>query len=199
MTGMAKRTKHAAVRRPIRLASYDTSFAPAPRRPGVVKQLNGEGANPTVQEQADDWLVDELAGGEPAVEDFEPQPELRRIRTHFPEAGEAYDGGLSDGYVYRITFAAGRLDRTYELIRVFLKEHGYGSVPIPADTRELRAFRLPPKLRQQLSLFGEDGYVHNPLRILFPREGARRGALLLELYNEAETGHLLKFHGRTVG
>ena len=197
---MAKQPKHAAVRRPIRLASYGNSFAPAPRRPGVVKQLDRT-ASPSAEEPADDWQVDEFgereAGGE--AEDFAPQPELRRIRRNFPAAGESYDGGLSDGYVYRITFAAGRLDRTYELIRVFLEEHGYGQVPVPADTKELRAFRLPPNLRQQLSLFGEDGYVHNPIRILFPREGTRRGALQLELYNEAEPGHLLKFHGRSVG
>ena len=132
----------------------------------------------------------------------EPAPPLEAIvspatiRRNFPVRGEESEGGVSDGYCFRIAFAAGRQDRSYEMLRAFLDEQGYGGVPVPADVGELRRFRLPPKLRHQLSLFGEDGYVHNPLKILFPPPGGRRGSLLLELYNEKEPGHLLRFHRR---
>ena len=119
-----------------------------------------------------------------------------RLREDFPAAGPDARGGQSDGYCYRMTFAAGRAAASYELLRAFLREEGYGELPLPADVEELRQFRLPPKLRHQLSLFGEDGYVHNPLKILFPPPGAKRGALLLELYDERAAGHLLRFHRR---
>ncbi|OAV46012.1 hypothetical protein A3850_018945 [Lewinella sp. 4G2] len=118
------------------------------------------------------------------------------LRYNFPAAGPVAEGGTSDGYCYRISFAAGRLDRTYALIVTFLEEQGYRGLPLPADVAELKQFRLPPKLRHQLSLFGEDGYVHNPIKILFPNSGGQRGQLILELYNEAEPGHLVKFHRR---
>jgi hypothetical protein len=118
------------------------------------------------------------------------------IRSDFPPAGTEREGGTSDGYRLRIQFRAGRLDQTYRLLRAFLREQGYGAVPIPATVEELRAFRLPPRLRHQLSLFGEDGYVHNPLKILFPPPGGKRGALWLELYDERAAGHLLRFHRR---
>ncbi|MBC6992675.1 hypothetical protein QWY85_02725 [Neolewinella lacunae] len=114
-----------------------------------------------------------------------------RIREHFPAVGPD-----CDGHCYRITFAAGRLERTYDMILTFLQEQGYANVPVPGNIQELRKFRLPPKLRHQLSLFGEDGYVHNPIKILFPSPAGRRGELCLELYNEAAPDHLLKFHRR---
>ncbi|MEO0731211.1 MAG: hypothetical protein AAFZ52_00135 [Bacteroidota bacterium] len=120
----------------------------------------------------------------------------RRIRYNFPTAGEVREGGTSDGYCYRITFAAGRLEVTYKMVLAFLREHGYGDLPLPANAAELRAFRLPPKLRHQLSLFGDDGYVHNPLKIIFPRPAGHRGALRLELYDERTPNHLLRFHRR---
>ncbi len=123
-------------------------------------------------------------------EDSSSDPSFR-IRQHFPALGPD-----CDGHCYRITFAAGRLERTYDMILTFLKEQGYANVPVPNNTQELRKFRLPPKLRHQLSLFGEDGYVHNPVKILFPSPAGRRGELLLELYNEAAPDHLLKFHRR---
>ncbi|THH37628.1 hypothetical protein E4021_14235 [Neolewinella litorea] len=119
------------------------------------------------------------------------------MRDRFPEAGAEAQGGVSDGYCFRITFAAGRLGQTLELLRAFLAEEGYGDIPLPADAEELKKFRLPPKLRHQLSLFGEDGYVHNPVKVLFPPPGARRGALTLEIYNEHAPGHLLRFHRRS--
>jgi len=118
------------------------------------------------------------------------------IRYNFPAAGESREGGLSDGYCYRITFAAGRLERTYDLVVAFLNEQGYGNLPLPANAEELRRFKLPPKFRRQLSLFGDNGYCHNPIRILFPVPAGHKGALKLELCNEAHERHLLRFHRR---
>lgn len=116
------------------------------------------------------------------------------IRYNFPGVGEEVDGGASDGYCFRIRFEAGRLERTYEMVRAFLREEGYADLPIPKDAEELRLFRLPPKLRHQLSLFGDNGYVHNPVKILFPVPAGRRGALVVELYNEGCPEHLTRFH-----
>jgi len=116
------------------------------------------------------------------------------IRHAFPAAGDRLEGGISDGYCYRVTFAAGRLKSTFALVRAFLAEHGYEDVPLPRDEDELRLFRLPPKLRHQLSLFGDNGYVHNPVKILFPVPAGRKGGLTLELYNEAVSDHLIRFH-----
>ncbi len=116
------------------------------------------------------------------------------LRYNFPEADEEIAGGTSDGYCFRVTFAAGRLERTYEMVRNFLKEEGYGSMPIPKDAEELKLFRQPPKLRHQLSLFGDNGYVHNPVKILFPVPAGQRGGLIVELYNEASLNHLTRFH-----
>jgi hypothetical protein len=118
------------------------------------------------------------------------------IRDDFPAAGSGREGGVSDGYCYRVQFRAGKLEQTYVMLLAFLHEQGYGDIPVPATVAELRAFRLPPKMRQQLSLFGEDGYVHNPIKILFPPPGARRATLFLELYRERAEGHLLRFHRR---
>lgn len=116
------------------------------------------------------------------------------IRYNFPGVGEEVEGGASDGYCFRVVFAAGRLERTYEMVRAFLKEQGYGALPIPKDSEELRLFRLPPRLRHQLSLFGDNGYVHNPIKILFPVPAGRRGALIVEIYNEDSPDHLVRFH-----
>ena len=162
-----------ATQRPVLLASYG----------GAVRSLL-----PTSEPRPVDEALEVPAANVAAI-----GPSLR---DNFPTAGAAAYGGSSDGYCFTITFASGRLEGTYAMLREFLKEQGYGSVAIPADVGELRAFRLPPKLRHQLSLFGNDGYVHNPLKILFPPPGGKRGALLLELYNEAAEGHLLRFHGR---
>ncbi|MEM6769242.1 MAG: hypothetical protein AAF597_01550, partial [Bacteroidota bacterium] len=84
------------------------------------------------------------------------------IRHSFPPAGEEREGGFSDGYCFRITFAAGTLAKSFDLVRSFLREQGYAGVPLPTTAEELRRFKLPPKLRHQLSLFGDNGYVHNP-------------------------------------
>ena len=129
-------------------------------------------------------------------EEESPQSYTTVIRHSFPKAGEEREGGLSDGYCFRISFAAGKLEKSYDLVRSFLREQGYAGVPLPKSVQELRRFRLPPKLRHQLSLFGDNGYVHNPVKILFPTPAGNRGALLLEIYNEREEDHLLLFHHR---
>lgn len=113
------------------------------------------------------------------------------IRTQFPEAG-AYAGGISDGWEYRVVFAGSNLEYTYRMIRGFLEEEGYGDVPLPATAADLRLFR---RARGQLQLFAERGYVHNPVKILFPDKPKQRGTLILCLYNEKAEGHLLRFHG----
>ena len=63
--------------------------------------------------------------------------------------------------------SAGRLVYTYEMVKQFLQEEGYGDVPIPATADELKLFRRPRQ--SQLQLFAERGYIHNPIKILFSR------------------------------
>lgn len=119
------------------------------------------------------------------------------LRDEFPEAGSDYLGGSSDGWEYRTVFAGGSLDRSFEMVRQFLIDEGLGDIPIPASADELRLFRLPKN--RQTFLFLENGYVHNPIKILFPPVGQRaRAALILCVYNPAIEGHLLRFHGRNL-
>jgi hypothetical protein len=115
------------------------------------------------------------------------------IRTQFPTAGTEYLGGKSDGYEYRTSFAGSNLEATYEMVRQFLKEEGYGDLPLPRNAEELRLFRLPTRNRQIL-MFEDNGYVHNPIRILFPIDRRIQRKLHLHLYNEQDPDHLLKFH-----
>ncbi|MCB0584978.1 MAG: hypothetical protein KDD06_06585 [Phaeodactylibacter sp.] len=115
------------------------------------------------------------------------------LREEFPPAGSDYMGGESDGYEYRTVFAGSNLETTYEMVRQFLKEEGYGEVPIPASAEELKLFRLPTR-NKQILLFEDNGYVHNPVRILFPLDRRKRASLILCLYNEKDPQHLLKFH-----
>jgi hypothetical protein len=115
------------------------------------------------------------------------------LRDNFPPAGTDYLGGESDGYEYRTVFAGASLERSYEMIAQFLKEEGYGDIPLPRNAEELKLFRLPTRNRQIL-LFEDNGYVHNPVKILFPIDRRRRSTLILCLYNESDPDHLLKFH-----
>lgn len=128
--------------------------------------------------------------------DQSPGINQRGLRYNFPTEPGEVEGGVSDGYCFRMVFGGGRYENSYQMIKAFLLEHGYGDVPVPETVTELTMFRLPQKLRHQLSLFGEDGYVHNPIKILFPPPGGRRGSLTLELHDEAAKGHLLRFHLR---
>lgn len=115
------------------------------------------------------------------------------MREQFPQAGSDYMGGSSDGWEYRSVFAGSKLASTYDMVRQFLREEGYGDVPLPASADELRLFKRPRNA--QLQLFGERGYIHNPIKILFPYPPAPRNALTLCIYNEQADGHLLRFHG----
>ncbi len=124
----------------------------------------------------------------------EPPAELRvPIREQFPPSGSDYLGGTSDGWEYRSVFAGSKLTNTYEMVKQFLREEGYGDVPLPETAEELRLFKRPRG--RQLQLFGERGYVHNPVKILFPSGPRQRNALILCIYNEKAPGHLLRFHG----
>jgi len=133
-----------------------------------------------------------------AVREASSSPSISKtgLRTKFPEAGGEYEGGHSDGHCYRITFSGGRFETSFSLLRDFLIEEGYQDLPLPQNARELLRFRLPPKLQHQLSIFGDNGYVHNPIKILFPVIPGRRGELILEVYNQGAVDHLLRFHRR---
>ena len=116
------------------------------------------------------------------------------IRTDFPKAGEIYQGGISDGWEYRLVFAGAKYANTYKMVTAFLKEEGYGDLPLPATSKELLLFRNK-RTPIQLELFGENGYIHNPIKILFPTESKQRAAILLCIYKEDEPNHFLRFHG----
>ncbi len=115
------------------------------------------------------------------------------MREQFPTADAAYLGGHSDGWEYRSVFAGSTLANSYAMVRQFLEEEGYADVPIPVSADELRLFRRPKA--RQLQLFGEHGYVHNPIKILFHSDPKKRNTLILCVYNEQVPGHLLRFHG----
>ncbi len=116
------------------------------------------------------------------------------IRDDFPELGSTYSNGYSDGWEYKTIFAGSNLVNNYEMVIQFLKEEGYGDVPIPKDAQELLCFRDASN-RGQITLFHESGYVHNPIKILFNNDKKFKNSLVLCLYNEKEEHHLLKFHG----
>lgn len=115
------------------------------------------------------------------------------MREQFPPEGSAYLGGHSDGWEYRSVFSGKNLAYSYEMVRQFLQQEGYGDVPLPDSVEALRLFRRPRA--PQLQLFNERGYVHNPIKILFPGEPKQRNTLILCVYNERIEGHLLRFHG----
>lgn len=117
------------------------------------------------------------------------------LRSEFPEKGEDYLGGESDGKVYTTTFAGGNLEATYEMVRQFIKEEGYGDFPIPKDVNELLKFKLKTRNKQVL-LFEDNGYIHNPIKILFPVDRRKKRTLILKIYNESAKNHLLRFHNR---
>jgi hypothetical protein len=153
----------------------------------------------TVYDEYGFYIGDEYPDPEqqaPAAADEEAAPaEEPRvpIREQFPAAGTTYLGGHSDGWEYRTVFAGSKLAYTYEMVKEFLREEGYGDVPLPESADDLRLFRRPRQA--QLQLFGEQGYVHNPIKILFPQDSKQRNTLILCLYNERAAKHLLRFHG----
>jgi hypothetical protein len=115
------------------------------------------------------------------------------LRDKFPEAGTEYLGGHSDGWEYRTIFSGSTLAQSYDMIRKFLDEEGYKEIPLPKDERELLLFRIPTR-NKQILMFEDNGYVHNPIKILFPNDRRNKKTLMLCVYNEEYPNHLLKFH-----
>lgn len=115
------------------------------------------------------------------------------MREEFPPLDSTYMGGESDGYEYRTVFAGSNLDQSYEMVQQFLVEEGYKDVPLPRDAKELALFRLSTR-NKQILLFEDNGYVHNPIKILFPPDQRNKKTLILFIYNESDPDHLLKFH-----
>jgi hypothetical protein len=118
------------------------------------------------------------------------------IREAFPSAEEEYLGGKSDGNIYSTVFISKKGEITYDMVRAFLKDEGFGDIPLPADFDELLKFRIPSR-NKQILLFEDNGYTHNPIKILFPKTGKSTKKLILELYNENAEGHLLRFHRKS--
>jgi len=138
----------------------------------------------------DEPWSDEASIAPPQEAPIEPHVPMRE---HFPAAGAEYMGGQSDGNEYRSTFAGSKLQYTYEMVREFLREEGYGDIPLPETAAELRLFRRPRQ--PQLKFFEERGYSHNPIKILFPNPAKQRYSLTLVIFNEKAENHLLRFHG----
>jgi hypothetical protein len=116
------------------------------------------------------------------------------IREQFPEAGSSYLDGESDGWEYRTIFSGSSLALSYDMVKKFLQEEGYEDVPLPKTVEELLLFKHP-RVNGQITLFAEQGYIHNPIKILFHPYRNRSKTLILCLYNEAHEDHLLRFHG----
>lgn len=118
------------------------------------------------------------------------------LRTSFPAQPGEHFGGTSDGYCYQTCFSGASLEQSLEMIRQFLKEEGYGELPLPKDAEELKMFRLPQRRSRQTCLFEDNGYVHNPIKILFADHPRQARMLKLEIYNEHAPNHMLRFHRR---
>ena len=119
------------------------------------------------------------------------------IREDFPIAGSDYSAGVSDGWEYRTVFAGSNLQASLEMVAAFLEEEGYGNVPLPKNADDLSMFRIP-NVRNQILLFADNGYVHNPIKVLFNSKETKPKTLTLHIYNEKEKNHLLRFHGKIV-
>ncbi len=117
------------------------------------------------------------------------------LRTVFPTLPGEHTGGTSDGYCYRTCFSGATLQHSLEMVQQFLKEEGYGDLPLPKNEEELKMFRLPSK-NKQLRMFEDNGYVHNPIKILFSDNPRQTKMLKLEIYDENAPKHLLRFHKR---
>ncbi len=118
------------------------------------------------------------------------------LRTDFPPAGNpSYLDGECDGFVYKLVFGGTTLKNAYEMVCSFLDQEGYSDVPRPSDFKEMELFRLNKK-QLQLRLFEENGYLHNPVKILFPENSRKKNELILFLYNEKVPDNLLRFHGK---
>jgi len=115
------------------------------------------------------------------------------LRDGFPPEGLEYVGGESDGWEYKTVFSGMNLKYSYDMVKSFLEEEGYEDIPIPKTAAELNLFRVPTRNRQIL-LFEDNGYIHFPIKILFPIDGRNKRKLTLCIYNEADEDALLRFH-----
>lgn len=115
------------------------------------------------------------------------------LREEFPKKNTTYIGGHSDGYQYTTVFSGSSLAQSYQMVRQFLIEEGYGDLPLPKDATELERFRLMTR-NNQITMFEDNGYVHNPVKILFPLDRRKKSMLTLCIFNESDPDHLLKFH-----
>lgn len=115
------------------------------------------------------------------------------MRENFPKKNTEYIGGHSDGYQYTTVFSGSSLDQSYQMVRQFLYEEGYDDVPLPKDARELEKFRFKTR-SNQITMFEDNGYVHNPVKILFSLDRRKKNMLTLCIFNESDPEHLIKFH-----
>lgn len=120
---------------------------------------------------------------------------MSTIREEFPEAGSEYQDGESDGLKYTLVFNGVTLENSYQMIKAFLEEEGYEDIPLPKDVSELRLFRHPVSNTRQILLFDDNGYCHNPVKILFPLDRRKKKTLYLIIYNEKAPDHLLRYYG----
>ncbi len=120
---------------------------------------------------------------------------LLPVREHFPAAEDSFPAGESDGKVCKVVFRGKNGEAVYDLVKAYLKDQGYADIPLPRDFAELSKFRIPAR-NKQILLFEDNGYTHNPVKILFPKTGTSNKILTVELYNEAAENHLLRFHGK---
>lgn len=118
------------------------------------------------------------------------------IREKFPEKGTTYQEGISNGNTYTLEFGGVSLAASYAMIREFLKEEGYEDIPLPKDAEELQLFRHAVSSSKQILLFDDNGYCHNPIKILFPLNSRKKNNLYLVIYNENATDHLLRFYNK---
>ena len=116
------------------------------------------------------------------------------LRNNFPQNGEDYLGGTSNGAEYKISFAGTTIKDSFAMLCKFLDEEGYSDIPLPKNAKELLYFKNPPK-QKQLQLFNESGYFHNPIKVFFPNGKRKENTLEVIIYNEKAPDHLLKFHG----
>ena len=117
------------------------------------------------------------------------------LREKFPLADDPpYLGGKSDGWEYRTEFTGTTLEQTYNMLLQFLEDEGYGDVPVPDSVEELLLFKLRTR-NKQILLFEGNGYVHNPIKILFDKFTKKLPKLVLCIYNENTPKHLVRFHG----
>ena len=117
------------------------------------------------------------------------------LRDNFPLPDSDYLGGESDGYVYRTIFGGASLEVSFGMIKQFLFEEGYKDIPVPENANELKLFKLSSR-NKQILMFEDNGYVHNPIKILFPNDRRKKKTLILEIYNERAPKHLLRFYNK---